>query len=129
MPFVPISLGGLVLGASPRPDVDHVSIALIPTPNSVWLSRFAAFHFSPPQMSVALGSVGKPVVNGSTVEFDSYIPQTAGLISELKSAVADTNAWYTGVHEPALANKAASDAAATAQRAARQAELNALLAG
>jgi hypothetical protein len=129
MPFVPISLGGLVLGASPRPDVDHVSIALIPTPNSVWLSRFAAFHFSPPQMSVALGSVGKPVVNGSTVEFDSYIPQTAGLISELKSAVADTNAWYTGVHEPALAAKAASDAAATAQRAERQAQLNALLVG
>lgn len=129
MAFVPISLGSLVLGASPRPDVDHVSIALIPTPNSVWLSRFASFQFSPPQMSVALGSVGKPVVNGGTIEFDAYIPQTAGLVSELKSAVADTNAWYTGVHEPALAAKAASDAAATAQRAVRQAQLNALLVG
>lgn len=129
MPFVLITLGGLVLGPSPRPDVDHVSVALIPTPNSVWLSRFASFHFSPPSMSVALGSVGKPVVNGSTVEFDAYIPQAAGLISELKSAVADTNAWYAGVHEPALAAKAASDAAATAQRAERQAQLNALLVG
>jgi hypothetical protein len=129
VPFVPISLGGLALGASPRPDVDHVSVALIPTPNSVWLSRFASFRFSPPEMSVALGSVGKPVVNGSSVEFDAYIPQTAVLISELKSAVLDTNAWYTGVHEPALAAKAASDAAATAQRAERQAQLNALLVG
>lgn len=127
MAFEPITLGTLTLGASPRSNVDHVSIALSPTPDAVWLSRFANFRFSPPQLSVSLGSVGKPVVNGSKIEFDVSIPQAAALLAELKTAVAETNAWYTAVHEPALAAKAASAVDESAQRALRQAELNALL--
>ena len=129
MAFEPIILGALTLGASPRSNVDHICVALTPTPDPVWLSRFSNVRFSPPQLSVSLGSVGRPVVNGATVEFDVYIPQAATLIGELKAAVAETNAWYTDVHEPALAAKAASAAEELAQRVVREAELNALLAG
>jgi len=127
MSFTPIALSGLVLAASPRQDVDHVSISLTPPPCAVWLSRFAGLQFAPGQMSATLGSVGKPSVNGASIEFDAYVPQVAARITELKAAVASINNWFATVHEPALAAKAASEAAASALRAKRQAELNALL--